>query len=195
MNLPENDMRALLCIAPEAALKMASVSAIKLAGDALETADYAAFWALTKEKDLAEICSTVPDFEDQVSYLKLLLLQQDPPTYQYYDIILSLYNHIFSLDLFVWSLPTPLLPVSQIRRFICGTLAHSCRDLPRSFVEGCLSLNGRDLESFLKGSSNVSSVTNDRVHFSQNSFNTKTVHSYKYSTPDINRVLKATATT
>ncbi len=68
MNLPENDLRALLCIAPDAVLKMASVTAIKRAGDALETADYATFWELMKEKDLAEICSTVPDFEGQVSH-------------------------------------------------------------------------------------------------------------------------------
>eukprot|EP01084_Bolivina_argentea_P016451 30795_1 len=145
MNLPENDLRALLCIAPEAALKMASVVAIKRAADALETADYAAFWALTKQKDLVEICLTVPDFED------------------------------------------------QIRRFICGALAYSCRDLPRPFVENCLSLSGRDLDSFLKGGSDISSITNDRVYFSQNSFNIKTVHSHKYSAPDISRVLRATA--
>ncbi len=79
MNLPENDLRALLCIAPEAALKMASVVAIKRAADALETADYAAFWALTKEKDLAEICLTVPDFEDQVSHQVVVAAAGTPP--------------------------------------------------------------------------------------------------------------------
>ncbi len=97
MNLPENDMRALLCIAPEAALKMASVIAIKRAWDALETADYAAFWELTKEKDMAEICSTVPAFEDQVSH-RIVVMQ----------LYISLYNNriLFHHDL-LW--PPPCL--------------------------------------------------------------------------------------
>ncbi len=60
-------------------------------------------------------------------------------------------------------------------------------------MENCLSLSGRDLDSFLEGSSDISSITNDRVYFSQNSFNTKTVHSHKYSAPDITSVLRATA--
>ncbi len=183
MNLPENDVRALLCIAPEAALKMTSVVSIKHAADALESADYAGFWALTKEKDLAEICLTVPDFEGQVSH-QLMVLGHPLHLYVFMYILIC---YIYITDL--------LLPpfYSQIRRFICGTLAYSCRDLPRLFVENCLALSGKALDSFTNGSSDISSITSDRVYFFENSFNTKTVHSHKYSVPDISRILRMTA--
>jgi translation initiation factor 3 subunit K len=65
MNLPSMDLRSLLSIAPESALRSTPVSNVKRAGDALEMAQFREFWEMQRLGDLS-MAKNIAGFDDQV---------------------------------------------------------------------------------------------------------------------------------